>query len=134
MIDDEDNKGVDALLNSKDKGVCEAKGILSRIFRQVLVELAVTPTLWNQLMNKYLDDARNRVPRTSKGRSSTRGNLSKELRKVDMTWGNFEKAVRFLNPISAEFSITMKWRGGKSTKHSFSVFGEKDSDEAVGKK
>ena len=80
-------------------------------------------------MESYLNNPTNRVPRSSKGRSSARGNLSKEILKSNMTWKNFEKAIKFLNPIKAEFSIKLHWKNGRVTNHHV-VVGETDvSDE-----
>lgn len=119
---------VNAMLTDPQKRVGEATGILSKLFRKILIELNVTPVKWNALMNAYLNDPRNRVPRDNRGRSSTRGNLNKELRKPAMTWANMEKAIRFLNPLKAEFTIKLTWRGGRTTVHSLSI-GEESSGE-----
>jgi hypothetical protein len=112
---------MDALLDHDDELDGLAVGILSRLFRKVLSELQITPMVWNKMMYTYLYDPRNRVPRHSRGRSSTRGNLNKELRKANMTWNNFEKGLRFLNPLSATFTVEIKWRSGKESKHSFAI-------------
>lgn len=128
---EEDKKGarLEVILNQDDKGVKDATGILSKIFRQVLADLGIIPMRWNVLMESYLNNPTNRVPRSSKGRSSARGNLSKEILKSNMTWKNFEKAIKFLNPIKAEFSIKLHWKNGRVTNHHV-VVGETDvSDE-----
>ena len=124
-----ENKQLEELLENHDKGVSEATGILSRLFRKTLADLGVTPMVWNKLMNAYLDDPHNRVPRHSRGRSSTRGNLNKELRKPNMTWNNFIKGIYFLNPIEAEFSMKLSWRGGHSTIHRLIVTRGSQVDE-----
>ena len=112
------------ILSDEDKKVGEARGVLSRIFRKVLGDLNVTPAKWNSLMNAYLTNPRNRVPRNSRGRSSVRGNLNKELRKEDMTWSNFEKGIRFLNPVRASFVIKLEWRSGRTTVHEVQILGD----------
>lgn len=115
--------GLNHLLQDPDKQVVEAKG-LARLFRQMLAELGVNPMKWHQLMNAYLNDPRNRVPKDSRAKSSTRGNLNKELMKSRMTWKNFERGIRFLNPVEAEFSVKLKWRGGRTTVHRLKMLGE----------
>lgn len=121
-MSDFENKGdVNTILNDDTKKVKDASGVLSRLFRQILQELNVTPVKWNTLMNAYLSDPRNRVPRDNRGRSSTRGNLNKELCKSNMTWGNLEKAIRFLNPVKAEFTIKLTWHTGKTTVHNLKI-------------
>lgn len=129
MIED-DGKTVEDLLESQDKGCSEAQGILSRLFRLMLLDFNVNVFKWNRLMNNYLNDPRNRVPRTPKARSSTRGNLSKELRKPKMTWSNFEKGIKFLNPLKAEFTVKLTWRTGKVTTHSFVIHGNEEGEDA----
>ena len=112
---------MDAFLDQDDRLEGAAVGILSRLFRKILSDLNITPLVWNKMMNAYLDDPRNRVPRHSRGRSSTRGNVNKELRKANMTWNNFEKGMRFLNPISSKFSVDLTWRSGKQSSHTLSM-------------
>lgn len=112
---------LEVMLGCKTKRMEEANGILSKIFRQILSDLGIIPMKWNKLMNDYLNDPKNRVPKDSRGKSSTRGNLNKELHKPDMTWSNFEKAIKFLNPIKAEFTIKLTWFGNKTTVHSINV-------------
>ncbi len=114
------------LLARGDKGHNTARGILSKIFRQLLLELNITPIMFNKLLNQYLKDPRNRVSKTSKGRSSTRGNISKELRKSRMTWANFEKGIRFLNPVKATFHIRLEWKNGRTTNHSITILDKKE--------
>lgn len=122
-MNDGEKRHLEDMLDRDDKKASEASGILSKVFRKVLAEIGVTPSRWNQLMHAYLEDPRNRVPRNPRMRSSTRGNLNKELSKPNMTWNNFEKGIRFLNPIKAEFTIKLSWRGGKNTVHKI-VLGE----------
>jgi hypothetical protein len=50
--------------------------------------------------------------------SSARGNLSKELLKPSMTWGVFEKAIRFLNPMRVRLTLEFEWRTGLKTEYS----------------
>lgn len=113
-----------AILERDDKGVSRATGILSSIFRKTLGELGVNATTWNKLMLNYLSDKRNRIPNNSRARSSTRGNLNKELSKANMTWRNFEKGIRFLNPLEAVFTVRLSWRNGKTTIHDIRLMGE----------
>jgi hypothetical protein len=110
-----------AIFDQKDYKDGEAVGILSRLFRKILSELNITPMVWNKLMQVYLNDNRNRIPRSSRGRSSTRGNLNKELKKSNMTWSNFEKGMRFLNPLRSTFTVELQWLNGKITTHTFDI-------------
>jgi len=110
-----------SILNYNDQRDGEPVGILSRLFRKILAELNITPMVWNKLMNVYLNDSRNRIPRSSRGRSSTRGNLNKELKKSNMTWNNFEKGLRFLNPLRSTFTVEIQWLNNKVTTHTLNI-------------
>jgi hypothetical protein len=115
------NNTNEALLTLDDKGISTAKGVLSMIFRKILADINLNPTTWSKLMKAYLDDPRNRVPQGSRARSSTRGNLNKELSKPKMTWQNFEKGIRFLNPVKARFIIKLTWRTHQTTTHEITI-------------
>jgi hypothetical protein len=120
------------MLESQDKEVGNARGILARLFRKILADLSVTYYHWDMLMEKYLDNPRNRVPSNTKERSSARGNLNKELRRESMTWKVFDKALRFLGPVRAEFSVKLTWQNKRTSVHSVEVLlgEESDQDEA----
>lgn len=120
------------ILERDDKGASKATGVLSLIFRRTMADLNVNATMWNKLMLGYLGDKRNRIPNNSRARSSTRGNLTKELSKPNMTWRNFEKGIKFINPEEAVFTVELKWRNGKVTCHPIRLLGVKrDSEEPV---
>ena len=91
------------------KSIGEAKGVLSKLFRTILVEREITPGVWSSLMARYLNDPYNRIPPNPKDRSSARGNLNKELHRPTMTWKVFRKAILFLAPVKATFIIRFEW-------------------------
>mgnify|MGYP000091301617 CR=1 FL=1 len=131
-MNDHDKRYLDAaILERDDKGVSKASGVLSLVFRKTLGELGVNATMWNKLMLNYLSDKRNRIPNNSRARSSTRGNLNKELSKPNMTWRNFEKGIRFLNPLEAVFTLRLTWRNGKTTVHDIRLLGEAPEGQHV---
>lgn len=108
---------IQKFLTSQDKQVHDARSVLSRLFRIILADLKVGPLLWNRLMLRYLNDSRNNIPNNSKDRSSSRGNLSKELRRTIMTWKVFEKGIRFLGPKWMRITIDLGWPSGRVTTH-----------------
>lgn len=124
-----ENKEVERMLSSNTKLVEEATGALSRLFRQILLDVNMGKMLWSSLMDRYLKDPRNRINQTPKDISSTRGNLAKELVRPDMTWKVFNKAVRFLNPRSVKVSVTIEWHRGRTTVHEVPIY---KSLEALG--
>lgn len=108
---------VNNLLQTDDKGVSEATGILSRLFRQILLDVGITPMRWQKLMRRYLTDPHNGVPNRGRDRSTHRGNLNRELRKSNMTWNNFKRGLMFLAPVKIRFEVHLTWENRKTTVH-----------------
>ncbi len=102
------------LLNSDDKGVREARGVLTVLWRQLLVIRGIDGWQWDKLMRAYLSDPRNGIQNNSRDRSSARGNLNKELKRDDMTWRVFLKALNFLGPVRVIFSVRITWANGET--------------------
>lgn len=117
-FDEEDKKErEEAFGPSTQDRIRGPKNELSTLFEDILDQEEVGPIKWAELMNKYLQNPRNRIPRDSRKQSSARGNLNKELSKGNMTWRNFVKGIRFLNPIKATFTVKLTWAGGRTTVH-----------------
>ena len=129
------NKELNQVLSSKTKRSEEANGTLSKLFRQILSDQNFNMSTWNRNMLRYLKDPRNRIPQNSRDMSSARGNLSKELLKRSMTWGVFEKAIRFLNPARVRLTLEFEWRTGLKTGYSAIIHegdkAEQESDEST---
>lgn len=87
------------LLTAPDKGASKTQGIngvLSKLFRMIMIELNVGGMRWGTLMHEFVKDARNGVPDNRRDQTSIRGNLTKEFARPQMTWKVFMKAMRFL--------------------------------------
>lgn len=112
---------ISEMLKSDDKGVSEAKGALSILFRQILLDINLSTIQWNSLMVDYLKNPRNGIPPNGRDRSTARGNLNKELRRPSMTWRNFMRGLAFLNPVKIKFEIHLTWRNKETTIHSLSL-------------
>jgi hypothetical protein len=124
------NKDLNQVLSSKTKRADEATGTLSKLFRQIMADQNFSMNIWNRNMLRYLKDPRNRIPQNSRDMSSARGNLSKELLKRSMTWGVFEKAIRFLNPWRVRLTLEFEWRSGLKTEYSAIIHvGDKSEQE-----
>ena len=117
------------ILTAPDKDVKKtfgANGVLSRLFRQMLLDLNIGPPQFGHLMAQYLADPRNAVPNNKKDQTSMRGNLNKEFSRPQMTWKVFCKALRFLQITKIEFVLQATRATGKPTIHSTVVdFGGK---------
>lgn len=109
------SKELHSMLLSPTKDVTKARGILARLFRQIMMDLNITPMMFNNLMIKYLSNPANGNFNDGKSRSSERGNLIKEIRRPNMSWNVFLKCLRFLNPISIRFEVHLSWGGKRST-------------------
>jgi hypothetical protein len=109
------------ILTAPDKDIKKtfgANGVLSRLFRQMLLDLNIGPSRFGSLLQEYILDPRNGVPNNKKDQTSMRGNLTKEFSRPQMTWKVFCKALRFLQIKKIEFVIKAHHRIGKSTIHS----------------
>lgn len=122
------NKELKQVLNSKTKLAEKASGVLSKLFRQIMDEQKFNQTIWDRNMLRYLKDPRNRIPQNSRDMSSARGNLSKELLRPTMTWGVFEKAIRFLNPFRVRLKLEFEWKTGIKTEYSAVIYVNNKSD------
>jgi hypothetical protein len=111
------NENLESILKADDKHKDEARGVLARMFRQILGETNTRPGEWTGLMNRYLSDPNNRIPANGKDRSSTRGNLNKELSRKSMTWKVFRKALRFIGATHVTLQLTLDWVKRPSTVH-----------------
>lgn len=100
------------LLNDPNKRVGEARGVLCTLWRQLMVARDVDGWRWDKYMRAFLMDPRNGIQDNSRDRSSARGNLNKELKRDDMTWRVFLKALNFLAPWRVVFSVKVYWKDG----------------------
>lgn len=112
---------INRMLDSHDKEIGKARGILARMFRKILADANIKYWEWDSLMERYLNNPRNRVPNNTKDRSSARGNLNKELYRETMTWKVFDKALRFLSPVRVRFEVHITWENKRTTIHGVDV-------------
>lgn len=95
--------------------------ILASMFRTIIDEMAMNHIRLQHLMNMWLNDPKNGIPRNIKDQSSARGNLQKELFKTKMSWKVFCKGLRFLNIVRFEFVIRAHHSNGNITEHTKAV-------------
>jgi hypothetical protein len=119
----------DDILLDPAKSVRGARTLLTKLWRRILAERKITPYKWNTLMEYYLNDPTEKIPNTSSARSSARGNLNKELKDHSMTWNVFEKAIRFLRPLRAEFSVKLYWPTGQVSEHVLTMINRQAESE-----
>lgn len=96
------------LLTDPNKGISRTSGVngvLSRLFRIMLLDLNINAMRWGVLMHSFINDVRNGVPNNKRDQTSIRGNLTKEFARPQMTWKVFCKAMRFLNVTGLQITV-----------------------------
>lgn len=106
------------ITDSDTKQEEQALGILARLFRQLLHKgtgINVPDVKYSyalRLIEAWLKDPNNGVPDDLKRRSSTRGNLIKEISRPDMTFRVFLKGIRWLRPQNVTFIVDLGYAHG----------------------
>lgn len=95
------------LLSDSDTGVGAVPGVLSAMFRKILIEKNVGPAAWDRLMTRYMDDPRLKARGDTRERNSLRSNMNSALTERDMTIRTFLRGLGFLRPKSILFSMTL---------------------------
>lgn len=98
---------INGLLNDTDRGVGAVPGILSAMFRKILIERNVGPAAWDRLMNRYMDDPTLEARGDTRKRSSLRSNMNASLNDNDMTIRTFLRGLAFLRPEKMCFSVSL---------------------------
>lgn len=112
------NKDLQDILSSPDKRISETTNALARLFRIVAKDHNIGYDQFSKAITKYLMREQQNAPKSKKDQSREKGNLVKELTQNSFTFKNFTKGLRVLNPVSAELTITLKWKRGVETVHS----------------
>ena len=111
------NKDLQEILSSPDKNLAETTNPLARLFRLVLRDHNVGYDQFNRSISNYLNREQAAASRSKKEQSREKGNLVKELSGDSFTFKNFTKALRVLNPVSAELTLSLKWRRNQVSTH-----------------
>lgn len=114
------NNTMHDILDAKDKHLTKtygANGVLSRFWRQILLDLNITGSEFTTLLHNHIINPINRVVDNRKAQISYRGNLTKELAKPQMTWKVFMKALRFLNIVNIDITLNAYHYNGSITTH-----------------
>lgn len=111
------SKPVLDMLAQPDKSIGTATDVLSKLWRQILIDKKIDDTIWNGLMTSYLNRY---VPKEadSKSRSNVGGNFNKNLVKNRMTMLIFVRALALLRIESYQLKLIVKRRNlAKTTIH-----------------
>lgn len=117
-------KNLSKIIAAKDKEINKtagAGGVLSRLWRQMLIDMGIGPVHYDMLLQRYVTDPRNGIPNNRKDQTSARGNIVKELAKPHMTWKVFCKGLRYLAIVRFELIIKAYHYDGRTSTHKTSV-------------
>lgn len=111
---------INDVLSSPTRLTEQSQNLLTKLFRQVLVELNIGAKTFEPLVKRYLRDPHSGIADDPTARNNHRGNLMKELASNDMTWRIFLKALRVIGVSEFELALSIKRRSGGQdviTKH-----------------
>lgn len=110
------------ILTNPIASIRETSDPLAKLLRHIFADLDLKPITFNRLLDKYLDDPVNGIkPGDRAKRSSTRGNRIKEITNKKVTWDNFMKAMKILDPESMEVQIALNWGNDRITIHTIVI-------------
>jgi hypothetical protein len=128
------------ILTDPQRGMGQARDVLSGLFRQILHDTNVNPMKWHRLMEGFMNNPRHMLAARGRSRSSLRGNMRKALLNTTMSWKMFERGIYFLGPVRARFMTILTWPDGRETVHERTInleevgieaanFGDDDTEE-----
>lgn len=107
-------KRITRMLSTVDKGASDAKGILSRLLRLIMINYDVGPATYERFLASYL--------KRHGLNSSERGNFNKALLRDSMTINNFIKSLDFLGVRKIKITVELtRVREKHATVHSLEV-------------
>lgn len=108
------------ILNKPDKAIDQAQDVLSRLFQQILADLAITPPRWAAMMAHWRAELSRLPGKTRKDVSIDRGNLNRNLMRSTMSWKVFMRGLTFLGVDRLRIEVHLT-RGTKTTQHGVDV-------------
>ena len=94
-----------AILEDENMLIRNNTGILTRLFRKLLLDLNMTVMSWERLMDTYVTDPRAGIPTKPGYKSSEKTNLRKRLNANNMTWKSLLKGLDFLQCSKTIFTV-----------------------------
>lgn len=80
---------------------------LAKFFRNILDQTNVDLDGLYALIDSWMDDPNNNIPKDTKTRSYVRGNLLKALGEKEMTWKTFYTALKLFKPSCIEVTVRL---------------------------
>lgn len=109
------------LNNRKTPNPSSVGGVLAILFRQIRDVVTSrsgsgsdrgSVYVFRQMLNEYIEDARNGIPANKSDQSTQRNNITGQLEKPEMSWRIFCRGLRVLNLIGFEIVIRPITRNG----------------------
>jgi len=113
-------KPIAKMLDDPNKEVAKthgAKGLLSKLWRLVLLDNKISHYKFSNLMDHYLNKQTNQAMDSPEKRFNNRGNLNKEFSNSQMSWKVFCKCMQFMQFSEIRITLDAKHHDGKITTH-----------------
>jgi hypothetical protein len=101
---------MDGVLRDREKFINETKGVsglLSSLFRSILLAKNIGGMSWSSYMRRWLSDPRNRIRPTNKDHAGARTNINRVLFDDRMTWKVFYMGLTFLRFKHAKLTLEL---------------------------
>lgn len=116
------------VLSDPTRAVNRSHNILCYLFRTALLwgrgNGSIGFTGWYKRANIFFKKPHNAIYKNDKG------NLNKDLMRPEFTWPTFKKAVDFLDPLGATFTIEFTWPDDTVTTHTMVIDPAEDESAA----
>ena len=114
-------KPIAKMLDDPNKEVAKThgeKGLLSKLWRIILLENKISHYKFSNLMDHFLNSQSSQAEDDDpKVRFNNRGNLNKEFSNTQMSWKVFCKCMKFMQFTEFRITIEAKHQDGKVTVH-----------------
>lgn len=117
-----ESQRVSELLSDHEKKVNEGRNLITRLWRKILHSRRMSVAQWSKQMSLYLSDPMNNIGNNPKRVSQARNNLQKEILKDNMTWNNFEKAIKFIGAFKMRITVELHYPNGKVHRHDEEIY------------
>src|SRR5690606_2201322 len=114
---------INVILASADKRVRETSGLLSRLWRTVLIELGITPYKFNIFLANYLDKLAEEQSMSQDRIANERNNSRRGLADPDMTFEMFTRGLALFNPREMHFEVDLLFVDGRKLTSKIDMLG-----------
>lgn len=113
------NKKLTEMLKSHDKQIGQARNPLARIFRGLLNDLGISVSIFQKMLNDYVN--RERPNESAYKKSNLKASIVSAFTEPKMSITTFERFVRMLCPLKVTYTVSITMRNGEEYSHSVEV-------------